>query len=89
MKHIYIVSFVILGILMQFLFHAGIEIWYIDLLVNNFETYGLGLTWAQWLFIHDIATIVLFIAGGVLGYAQGQHWWKQIYEKSPRAKAHI
>lgn len=79
MKYIYIIAFTILGILLQFLIHAGIEIWYIGLLVNDFGTYGLGFTWMQWVMIHNITSIMLLIAGAVCGYWQGQYWWKRIH----------
>lgn len=79
MKYLYITAFTILGILLQFLVHAGIEIWYIGLLVTDFATYSLGFTWVQWVMIHDVATVVLCIAGAVFGYWQGGYWWKRIY----------
>ena len=80
MKYIYIAAFTIFGILLQFLMHAGIEIWYIGLLINDFQIYGLGLSWAQWLMIHHTASIFLFFGGAFFGYTQGQYWWKRIYK---------
>jgi hypothetical protein len=80
MRYIYVTAFTILGIFLQFLIHAGIEIWYIRLLVSDFAKYGLGFTWAQWIMIHDIGNIILFIAGAVCGCLQGKYWWKRIYE---------
>lgn len=79
MKYIYIIAFALLGILLQFLVHAGIEIWYIGLLVSDFGRYSFGFTWAQWVMIHNVATVVLYIAGAVFGYWQGRYWWKRIY----------
>lgn len=80
-KTIYIIAFTILGILFQFLVHVGIEIFYINLLVRDFSKYSFGLSWNQWFVIHHIGTIVLFIAGALLGFWQGKFWWKKIYTK--------
>lgn len=79
MKYIYIAAFTILGIFLQFLIHAGIEIWYIGLLISDFATYSMGFTWTQWVIIHNVATVVLHIAGAIFGYWQGRYWWKRIY----------
>jgi len=80
-KKIYITLFVILGIFLQLLIHGLVEIWYIGLLINNFQKYSLGLSWPQWFLIHHIATVILFIAGVLFGFWQGKFWWKRIYEK--------
>ncbi|MDP3778590.1 MAG: hypothetical protein Q8R30_00900 [bacterium] len=81
MKYIYITAFTILGILLQFLLHAGIEIWYVGLLLNDFATYGLGFTWEQWEMIHAVLAIIFLFGGALFGYLQGQYWWKRIYER--------
>jgi len=80
-KTIYEILFTFLGILLQFLIHAGIEIWYINLLTGNFSRYNLGLSWPQWFIIHHIATVILFAAGALFGFWQGKYWWQRIYEK--------
>lgn len=79
---IYITLFIILGILLQFLIHAGIEVWYIGLLTNNFSRYGFGFSWPQWFIIHHIATVILLVFGVWFGFWQGKYWWKRIYEKN-------
>jgi hypothetical protein len=78
-RFIYILAFTLLGILLQFLIHAGIEIWYIGLLLKDFSTYGLGLSWVNWVMIHDIGTVVLFFTGAIFGFWQGRYWWRKIY----------
>lgn len=78
---IYIIAFTGLGILLQFLVHAGVEVWYIGLLLKDFPKYGLGLSWDQWLWVHHIGSVLLFIAGAFFGYAQGKYWWRKIYEE--------
>ena len=79
-RKIYISAFILLGILLQFLLHASLEIWYIGLLLWDFEKYGFGLNWGTWLMTHHIGAVVLFIAGILLGFLQGKYWWKKIYE---------
>lgn len=80
-KKIYIAAFIFLGVLLQFLIHALIEIWYIDLLTNDFEKYSFGFSWPQWYIIHHIGSVILFIAGAVFGFWQGKFWWRKIYER--------
>jgi len=80
-KLVYIILFTFLGVLIQFLIHGLVEIWYIGLLMNNFPTYSLGLSWPQWFLIHRISTVILFVAGALFGFWQGKFWWKIIYEK--------
>ena len=81
-KIIYIITFTILGIELQFLIHAFTEIWYINLLLRDFSIYGLGFTWRQWFLIHHVASAILLIAGIALGFWQGKYWWRRIYEKN-------
>jgi len=78
-KKIYILLFTVLGILVQFLIHALVEIWYIGLLLKDFPSYGLGLSWDNWLMIHNVGAIILFLGGAILGFWQGKYWWKRIY----------
>jgi len=81
-RTIYIISFTILGILLQFLIHAGIEIWYINSLLADFPKYGFGLSWNQWYIIHHMASIILFLIGAGFGFCQGKYWWKRLYENN-------
>ena len=81
-KRIYIILFTLLGLEIQFLVHAWIEIWYIDLLLRDFEKYSFGLSWRQWFLIHHVASAILLIAGIALGFWQGKYWWRRIYEKN-------
>lgn len=78
-RNFYIFSFTALGILLQFLIHALVEIWYINLLLNNFPRYGFGLSWNQWVLIHHALSAVLFIAGATFGFQQGKYWWHRLY----------
>ena len=80
-KTIYIILFTFLGILVQFVIHALIEVWYINLLIRDFPKYSLGFTWYQWFTIHHVGSIILFVAGALIGFWQGRFWWRRIYEK--------
>lgn len=83
-RTIYIFLFTLLGILVSFLVHAAIEIPVIRLLVEDFDTYGLGLTWRQWYAIHAIGSVVLLLLGIFVGFRQGRYWWKVIYIERSR-----
>ena len=80
-KIVYLITFVILGVVIQFLIHAVVEIWYINLLLQDFSRYDLGLTWEQWFMIHHLSSIILLIIGMVFGFWQGKFWWRRIYEQ--------
>jgi hypothetical protein len=80
-KTIYIILFIFLGILLQFLIHSLVETWYIDLLITDFPKYSFGLLWHQWFIIHHIGTVILFVVGALFGFWQGKFWWQRIYEK--------
>ncbi|MBU4370236.1 hypothetical protein KKG58_05850, partial [Patescibacteria group bacterium] len=63
-KAIYLIIFIILGLLFAFLIHALIEIWCINLLLKDFSKYSLGFSWSQLYLIHHIISAILFIIGG-------------------------
>lgn len=80
-KKIYITLFTFLGLLLGFLVHAIVEVFYIKLILRDYDLYTAGLSWNTLLFIHGLWT-VLTIGGGVwFGYSQGKYWWDQIYVK--------
>ena len=85
-RYFYIFSFIVLGVLLQQAIHAIFEIWYIGLLVNNFSTYGLGLSWDTWFTIHHVYSIVLLIAGIVWGYWMGKYFWPKLYDNNGKVK---
>jgi len=80
-KAIYLIAFTIFGLLITFLVHSLVEIWYIDLLINDFQKYSLNLSWDQWFVVHWLVSIILFIGGAIIGYYQGVFWWRKIYER--------
>lgn len=80
-KNVYILLFMVFGVLISQLIHSALEIWYINLLIQDFSKYSLGLIWQHWYIIHGIGTVILFVGGLMFGYFQGKHWWKVLYEK--------
>lgn len=85
-KYFYIFSFTVLGIISQFLVHAIIEIWYVGLLLKDFDTYGLGLSWQTWFIIHHVGAIILLICGITFGFWQGKSWWARLYYEDGRRR---
>lgn len=79
-KYFYITCFTLLGIVTSFLVHGAVEIVAIDLLVSDFDRYSLGLSWGQWVTIHNVATIVLLVLFTGIGFQQGSYWWNRLYE---------
>ena len=71
-KMVYIVLFVLLGVLVQFLVHAIIEITYIKLLLTNYAVFGLGFEFATWFTVHTVFSVSLFILGTAVGFWQGK-----------------
>lgn len=78
-KGFYIFAFTILGVLFQFVVHGLLESWYIGLLLSDFRTYSLGMSWDNWVIIHDVFTVVLLFIGLLLGFQQGRYWWRRMY----------
>jgi hypothetical protein len=85
-KKVYIALFIFLGILLQFLIHAIVEISYIVMLNADFEKYSFGFSWNQLYIIHHIGTFFLLVAGISFGLWQGKFWWKKIYVEKIREK---
>jgi len=80
-KNLYIALFVLLGLLLGFILHAIAEIWYIGLLILNFNKYSMGLSWTKLYFAYQISTFIFLFLGAFWGYFQGLFWWKIIYGK--------
>lgn len=78
-RAIYILAFTILGILLQLIVHALLEMAVITLLLRDFDRFGLGLSWRQWYAVHHVVTLALLIAGVSLGYRWGVRWWQVLY----------
>ena len=78
-KCVYISLFAILGVLCATLIHGVVEVLYIQLLLADFERYGLGLSWEVWIYIHNVLAMALWIFGFVFGLYFGSYWWQVIY----------
>lgn len=84
-KYYIIALFVLLGFLIQLFIHSIIEIWYIQLLLRDFEKYSFGLSWSDWYFIHHIGTLILLVLGIAFGFWQGNIWrykYIKLYKKT-------
>ncbi len=79
-KYFYITMFVFLGVLASFVVHAGVEMAVIDLLVNDFERYNLGLSWNGWLTVHAVGSVLLLAIYAMTGLWLGKHFWEKKYE---------
>jgi len=77
---IYIALFILFGVLVQFLIHAGVEIGYIQLLISHYGIFGFGLPFDSWFIVHTVLSTVSLILGVVAGYYLGVFWWKRLYE---------
>lgn len=75
----YLLAFVLFGVLAQFLVHAGLEMITIELLIRDYNRYGLGLSWDQWYAVHGVLSILFLLMGVVFGWRQGNYWWNVIY----------
>lgn len=81
-KFTYIALFTLLGILVSFLLHAVLEIAVVRMLLADFETYNLGLSWSGWFVVHHIGSVVLLLMGVGVGVWQGRYWWRRLYVDS-------
>lgn len=76
-RTLYISAFTFLGILLQQLAHNVVEIWYIGLLIEDFDKYGFGWSWNTWFWTHHTISVILLAMGAFLGYKMGQNAWKR------------
>ena len=80
-RKIYVALFTFLGLLLGFLVHAGLEIWFIGRLTADFAHNSLGYNWGQWYRIHEYFAITTVALGLLFGFKQGEYWWKVVYEQ--------
>jgi len=74
-KTIYIALSVILGLLLSVIAHATIETYYLKyMLVNDLE-----IVWRSNCALPPACVAILPLAGAVLGYFMGRHWWQVVY----------
>lgn len=85
-RKVYIFAFMLLGLLVGFLIHALFEIAIIVLLVRDFDKYGLGMNYDQWMFVHGVWSGLTFLGGLYLGFISGEKWWDYLYVKQKARK---
>jgi len=76
----YLSLFVLLGLILQLVVHAVLEMGYIALLTGNWFVWGFGLSYGAWVVIHNILTVIFIIIGTWFGFSQGRYWWARIYD---------
>jgi hypothetical protein len=79
-KVAYVGLFTLLGVLVSFLIHGVLEIAIVHLLITDFSTYNLGLSWAQWFAVHRWGSWLLLAVGIGVGFWQGVYWRRVLYE---------
>ena len=77
-KTIYIILVIILGLILSFIFHAVIEIFYINhLLEKGIFPEPSSLT--HQCYLPSFLQIFLLLAGLFGGYFLGRFWWQKVY----------
>lgn len=75
-KHVvYLVSTTVLGILLSFLVHAGIEITYLGWA----DAHQVSVSWYNGCALPPIIQILLPALGAIGGFALGRWWWRIVY----------
>lgn len=68
-----------LGCLVFWIFHALIEILYIQFFISDFKRYSIGLSWSALIVLHDITLTIALLIGALIGTRLGIRWWRIIY----------
>jgi len=76
---IYLAASMVLGFLLQLMIHAALEIWYINRLLDDFERWNFGFSWAELWQIHHVLALILAFLGVAAGYQLGVTWWRIVY----------
>ena len=84
-KAIYLLSATILGVLLSFLVHAGIEMIYLNWALKAYDT-GYVVTFYGGCALPPILQAVLLVAGVVGGFLLGRWWWQKVYVERVWAK---
>lgn len=80
-KIIYIFLTMVLGLILSFIFHALIEIIYINYLLGKGILPKPSAITSK-CYLPSALQVFLIFAGLIGGYFLGQFWWKKVYEKS-------
>ena len=79
-KAVYIVLTMVLGLILSFILHAVIEIFYIDYFLDKGILVKPSALTSK-CYLPSILQIFLVLAGLLGGYFLGKFWWKKVYEK--------
>lgn len=80
-RYIYIVLFVLLGLLVSTLVHVAIEWPLLQLVINDYEQYGQSYWWRNWELLHGTGGVVIWLLGIGVGYWCGVRYWRVLYEE--------
>lgn len=82
-KAIYILCFMLLGLLVATLVHAVVELPFLWFISVDYETYGGSFWWRHWTELHYYGGLALWLLGLGWGIWGGFHYWRIVYiEKS-------
>lgn len=84
-KTIYIILAIILGLFLSFIVHAGIEIFYINHLLEK-EVLPQPSSLTHQCYLPSFLQIILLLAGLLGGYFLGRFWWRKVYIERKRQK---
>ncbi len=82
-KIIYIILAMILGLLLSFIVHAAIEIFYLNYLLGKGISPEPSLLTDQ-CYLPSFLQIILLLAGLFGGYFLGRTWWRKVYIERKR-----
>lgn len=75
-KTIYIIASMFLGLLISFIIHAEIEIWFIR---KTLHSGLLPFSFGCREFLPPLLSLILALLGLAFGYIVGQRWWQIVY----------
>lgn len=78
-KYLYYFLLVILGLLLSFLAHAGLEILALKMITSDLSKFGESYIWQNWELIHRIASIILTILGISIALVLAPRFWQILY----------
>jgi hypothetical protein len=82
-KIIYIILTMILGLILSFIFHAVIEICYLNYLLERGISPQPSLLTHQ-CYLPSSLQIILLLVGLLGGYFLGRFWWRKVYIERKR-----
>lgn len=86
-KNGYIVSTILLSVLLALLFLGMAEIMLLNWFLQDVQSAYLGISWDGWLTIRIIASPMVILLFGVLGFRYGEKYWQMIYESDTTKKS--